>query len=415
MGIENSSRWRVRYTVLSIMIVAWITAFTDRMIISVAMPLIAVDLKLTPLESGMVMSAFFASYSIAQIPGGILADRFGIRRIAVIALLWWSAFTALTGIVATFVQMLVVRFVFGMGEGVYPACAFKATAVWFPKRERATANAFKLAAGPLGAALAPLLGVAIMSFWGWRHIFYVLFIPGVIIAGLFWFFVDDSPTENTRVSAIELEEINAGDAVSSPKAGVGFLQMFADPDIVRYFLILFTFDIAYWGFTTWLPTYLVKGRGFSMVQMGLAASAPFFAGAIGCIVGGWLSDGPFRDRRKLLIIATQLLSAALLAVSFLSTSTLVLVLAQTLAGFCLNAFFASFWALPMNTVPKQIMGVASGFINMAGQIAAFISPVLIGFLVGSSEGQYGYTFLLLVASILVSCLITLLMPRRDTA
>lgn len=405
-------RWKARYTVLSILVVTWVTAFMDRMVISVAMPYVATDLHLSPWESGLVMSAFFASYSIAQIPGGLLGDVFGVRKIATIAMLWWSVFTAVTGLVGNLVQMLVVRFVFGLGEGIYPACAFKATAVWFPKRERATANAIKLAAGPLGAALAPLVVVGIMSYWDWRHAFYVLLVPGVIISALFWIFVPDGPSQSSRVSPQELNEIEDGDCVPSENEGVGFRRIFADPDIIKYFSILFAFDIAYWGFTTWLPTYLVKARGFSMAQMGIATSLPFLAGVAGCIVGGWLSDGLFKNSRKTPIILTQLISAFLLYISYVSDSTMALVTSQTLAGFFLNVFFAAFWALPMNTVSKNVMGTASGFINMAGQIAAFISPLLIGFLVGNSGGKFDQTFALLIISILASCALVFTIPKR---
>ena len=95
-------------------------------------------------------------------------------------MLWWSVFTAFTGAAANLTQMLIARFVFGLGEGVYPACGFKTIAVWFPKKERATANAIRWAAGPLGAALAPLAVVQIVSLWGWRAVFYSLFLNSVI-------------------------------------------------------------------------------------------------------------------------------------------------------------------------------------------------------------------------------------------
>jgi MFS family permease len=373
---------------------------------SVALPYISGEFHLAPWQSGMVLSAFFASYSISQIPGGILADLFGVRRVATISLVWWSAFTALTGAAANFTQMLVARFIFGLGEGVFPSCVFKSIALWFPKRERATANAIKMAAAPLGSALAPLVVVGIMSIWGWRHVFYVLFIPGFVIAIILWLFVANSPAESKYIDAEELSEINEGEQVADGAVTkITMSEVLRQPNILRYFLALFAYDIAYWGFTSWLPTYLVKARGFSMVQMGLAASLPFVAGTVGCVLGGWLSDRFLKNSRKLPIMVSQLAAAFLLGCSYFATSSLVLIVCQTLAGFFLNFFFSTFWALPMNTVPRRLMGVASGFINMAGQIAAFISPILIGYLVGIAGGSFGLTFGLLVGSLLVSCAI----------
>ncbi len=370
-----------------------------------------------PWQGGMVLSAFFASYSISQIPGGMLADRFGVRRVATISLLWWSAFTALTGAAANFTHMLLARFIFGLGEGVFPSCVFKTIAVWFPKQERATANAIKMAAGPFGAALAPLFVVGIMSMWGWRHVFYLLFVPGFAIALILWLFIADSPAESKSVDATELSEIDEGESNGGgPIAKTSMGEVMRQPNIVKYFLALFAYDIAYWGFTSWLPTYLVQARGFSMVQMGVAASLPFVAGTVGCILGGWLSDRVLKDSRKLPIIASQLGAALLLFCSYFATSSIVLIACQTMAGFFLNFFFSTFWALPMNSVPRRLMGVASGFINTAGQIAAFISPILIGYLVTIAGGSFGLTFGLLVGSLLASCAIVMTIsdsPKSD--
>ena len=410
----KSFQWKARHTVLSILFIVWIVSFMDRMVMSIAIPYIAVDYDLSPVEMGVVMSVFFAGYSISQIPGGLLADLLGVRRVATIAMLWWSVFTAITGAAANLTQMLIARFVFGLGEGVYPACGFKTIAVWFPKKERATANAIKFAAGPLGAALAPLAVVPIVSYWGWRTVFYCLFLPGVLIALLFWIFIPDKPSESSRVSPEELGEIEESGVVATQnlEKKVNLLKILKEPNVLNCFFVLFTFDIAYWGFTTWLPTYLVKARGFSMVQMGVAASLPEFAGIVGCIFGGWVSDKHFSNNRRVPIVASQLISAFLLYLTFTANSATMLVIYQTLAGLCLNFFFTTFWALPMNTVSKKFMGVTSAFINMAGQIAAFIAPIVVGYLVGAAGGNYNLSFMFLIASLLVSCAIVFTLPSK---
>lgn len=411
--MAESFRWKARHSMLAVVFVTTIVSFMDRMVMSSMIPYIATDFHLTAFQSGMVMSAFFLSYSIAQIPGGLLADRFGFRVVTTIAMVWWSFFTALTGAASNFVHMLAARFLFGLGEGVFPAASFKAVAVWFPQKERATANAIKLAASPLGAAIAPLVVVAIMSLGSWRTVFYSLFIPGILIAVLFWKFVADKPSLSSRVSPEELAEIEGEDAVNNPTSSKGFKisEAFRQPYVLRYFLVLFAFDIGYWGFTSWLPTYLVKARGFSLVQMGVASSLPFFAATIGCLVGGWTSDRFFSSNRRLPIVAAQLLTALLLYLTFVAESIPMLIVCQTLAGFCLSFFTSAFWALPMNTVPKSLMGAISGVINMAGQIAAFLSPLIVGYLVGTSGG-FASTFVLLVVTILISSALVFTLPAK---
>ena len=405
-------RWKARHTVLAIIFFSWIVSFMDRIAMSVAIPYIAVDFDLSPLAMGVVMSAFFASYSISHIPGGLFADMFGVRKVATIGMVWWSAFTAITGVVANLTQMLTARFVFGLGEGVYPACSFKTVAVWFPKSERAMASSIMLAATSLGAAISPLLVGWIMSSWGWRAAFYSLSLPGALVALLFWIFIPNKPADSKRVSSDELKEIEEDYAGQSSEEKIEYREIIRQPYILKYFFALFSFDIAYWGFTTWLPTYLVKARGFSMTEMGIVASLPFFAGVVGSLLGGWLSDKCFSENRKIPIISTQLLAALCLYLTFASKSEAMLIVWQTLAGFGLKFFFSTFWALPMNTVPRKLMGITSGFINMAAQIAAFISPLCVGYLVGISGGKFSLTFEFMIASIFVSCAIIFTLPNK---
>lgn len=407
---------KARHTVLTILFVTWIVSSVDRMAMSVALPYISSEFLLTPIQSGLLLSTFFAGYSLSQIPGGLLADRFGVRKVATAAMIWWSAFTAVTGAAAAFMQMCIIRFVFGLGEGVFPACAFKTVAVWFPQRERATANAVMLASNPLGVALSPLIVVAIMAAWGWRSVFFCLFAPGLLIALLFWKFIPDQPSDSPFVSRDELRKIDEGDAVADDRISKPRLfEVLKEPSIIQYFLVLFTFDIAFWGFTAWLPTYLVKVRGFSMVQMGLTASVPFFAGTVGSVVGGWASDRFFRHNRRLAIILTELIAALFLFLTFRATTVTMLVIDQAVAGFFLLAFFATFWALPMNSIPKRAMGLASGFINMAGQLAAFVSPLVMGVIVEASGGSYDVALTFLVLALLSSAAIVLTIPRSHAA
>lgn len=409
--------WKLRHSVIAIMFTASIVSFMDRMAMSVVLPFIKADFQLGAFESGAVMSAFFVGYSLSQIPGGLLSDRFGIRRVLTVAMLWWSFFTAITGLVGSFVQMLVVRVLFGAGEGVFPASAFKTVAVWFPKRERATANAIMLSSSRLGAAIAPLVVVALMHIGGWRTVFFSLFIPGLLVTLLCWLFVADSPFTSRRITPAELADFEepAGSEAAPTAAALSIRDVLRQENLLKYCLIYFTFDFAYWGFTSWLPTYLIEARGFSMVQMGIGASLPFLAGTVGCVFGGWLSDRFFSGRRKILIVAAQLSSAALLYLTFISGSTMELYAFQTLAGLTLSIFFAAFWAMPMNTVPKERMGVTSGIINTAGQVAAIISPVCVGYLIEISGGSFALTFAVMIISLLMSCAIAFTLPNTARA
>jgi len=406
-ALENTSfRWKARYSVLAVLFGTWIVCFMDRMVLSTAIPYIADDFHLSPIEMGMAMSAFFFSYALSQIPGGILGDKFGITRVMSVAILWWSAFTALTGAVANLTQMIICRILFGLGEGIFPACSFKTISTWFPTKERATANGVMLASNSLGQGVGPLFVVAIMAAWGWRAVFYSLFIPGMLAVLATWTIVKNRPSESKRVTAGELAEIESHEPVMGT-AKPRISDVFKLKSVWLCFVILLTFNITQWGFAAWLPTYLVKARGFTMIKMGIAASLPFFAGTIGCILGGWLSDKYCQYNRKIPIICAQLLIALCLYVMFTSNDLTTVILCQTLAGGLIFFVIGAFWALPMNSIPKEVMGTAAGVINMAGQLAAFLSPLAVGFLVEQAKGSFNAAFYFLIGGCLVSALIAL--------
>lgn len=402
-------RWKTRHTVLVVLFITYIICYLDRMVMSVAIPYIAKDFNLTPLAMGAVMSAFFASYALCQIPGGILSDKFGSRKVMAAALTWWSAFTAFTGLAGSLASMLWIRLGFGIGEGVFPPAAIKSISNWFPLKERGTAIGWMFSSNALGPALAPLFVVAIMASWGWRAVFYTLFIPGIVAAILAWVIITDKPSESKLISREELAELAADEPAlaTASSSRTSLMDVLRVPIVWQCFLIWFAFDITLWGFMSWLPSYLVQARGFAAVKMGITASLPFFAGTPGLVLGGWVSDTFFKNTRKTPIILTQLAGAWLLYMTYSVEAANLAVAYQTLAGFFLFMAMGSFWALPMSVIPKDAMGRASGIINTGGQIAGFISPMAIGYLVQSSGGSFNTSFMFLIAGTLLSCLVAL--------
>nr|WP_256432804.1 MFS transporter [Novosphingobium sp. SG751A] len=392
---------------------SWIVSYIDRIAMAIAIPYIATDFHLSPVEMGAVMSTFFIGMAVAQIPGGLLADRFGSRKVATFAITWWSALTFATGLAVSLPQMLMIRFAFGIGEGLLPGCSFKTIAAWFPRHERAGANAIKMAAMPLGSALGLLIVGTAISEWGWRAVYHLLFVPGIISAIIFWRVVRDKPSDSNRVDPAEILEIEGDDASEQDvKDYKNIFHLITRYNIWKYVLIYFAFELAEWGFSTWLPTYLLKSRGFSAAELGAVASLPRFAGIAGMLFGGWIASRYFQQSKRLLIVATQLSAVLAIFLTATAESGMVLLVAQTMAGFCLNAFFSSFWAEPMTSIPKSVIGVAGSFITTAGQVAAVISPVIFGFLVGIGDGSFMLAFSFLLVALLVSCALVFTLPGK---
>jgi sugar phosphate permease len=405
---NRQSRWKFRYTVVGILFVTWIVSYMDRMVMSAAIPYIAKEWNLSPSAMGVILSAFFAGYALCQVPGGILADKFGPRRLATIGLVWWSTFTAITGFATSLANMVWIRVAFGIGEGLYPGGALKLISIWFPLKERATANAFMNSSNALGPALAPLFVAVIMAAWGWRTVFYTLFVPGLIMALFIWVYVRDKPSESRHVTEAELAEITSKEPqLGSLAKKAGFLEVMKVPIIWQCFLIWMLFDVMFWGFVSWLPSYLVRQRGFELVKMGITASLPFFAGTIGLNLGGWISDKFFVGKRKQWIIMANLISALFLYLTYTVESANTAVVFQTFAGLFICMAFAGIWALPMNVIPSSIMGTAGGFINLGGQIAGFCSPMIMGFLIQAAGGKFDTAFMFLMGGAIASSMVAL--------
>lgn len=399
------------------LVLCYLVAWLDRMAISMTIPSMQKELGIGAKESGWIISAFFLGYAMFQIPGGALADRFGPRRVILVALTWWSAFTAMTGMVASLPAMLATRFLFGIGEGVFPASVWKVLGNWFTKKNRATANALVLSAIALGPALTPWVLRPMLAEWGWRVCFYVLGAIGVVTYLVAHHFIASSIREAKDVDPAELAAFEA-DARSAAANAEGTLEkttlggLLKEPIIWVLFSVALIKNITMYGWLTWLPTYLEKVRGLDLKGMTIGASLPFVFGTIGCVLGGWISDRWFRGRRKQLIIVCEAFGGVALWTFTRVDDPVMYMVAQCIAGFLLFMATAAIWALPMILLPTKLMGSGSGFINTGGQIGGVLSGILIGSYVSYRGEDYAAGFELMLGALVVATLLILVGIRE---
>ena len=406
--------WRVRYTVLAILLAGWLFSFLDRMVMNIALPYIGDEFGLNNEQKGLIMSAFFVGYALFQIPGGMMADKFGARRVMSFAITWWSVFTSVTGLIFTLPIMLVVRCVFGIGEAAFPAGSWKTIATYFPSKERATATAIQSSVNALGPALATVAAASIIAAFGWRAVFIALGLPGLLIAlGMFFYFRDD-PKDHPGMTQFELDEL-AQDKIDNapPSTGtaagkkVTFSDLLKMPILWQMVLIWFFFDITYWGFVSWLPSYLKAARGFDLKQLATLGSLPFFLGTVGLILGGILSDKikAKGHHRKWLFIPTSLVASIFLYVTYMAESLSGTITAQCIAAFFMFLAFAAFWGIVVDSFPLEIMGTGSATVNFGGQAAGILAGWAVGKLVDLRGGQYDWAFFFLVAGTIAAMLV----------
>ena len=258
-----------RHRVSGLLILLFAITYIDRVCISVAGPRMQEDLGISPVGWGWVTAMFTLSYCIFEIPTGALGDRIGPRRVLTRIVLWWSAFTSLTGAVSNYYLLLFTRFCFGAGEaGAFPNASIVVSR-WFPASQRASMCGVLLMASQIGGAIAPLLVVPIQIRYGWRAAFFVFGATGVIWAAVWYAWFRDSPAEKSGMTAAELAAIGT----SAPAHGHGFpwRMAFRSETVLAMLATAFCYVYVYTFFQTWFHTFLIKGRGFTEGSLLLSA------------------------------------------------------------------------------------------------------------------------------------------------
>jgi sugar phosphate permease len=408
----GSRRWppAERHVVLFVLCLMYFVAYVDRVNISVAGPLMRRDLGLTPLQLGIVFSAFAYPYAAMQIGGGWAADRFGPRAVLAALSVLWAAATIMTGLSWGVASLVACRLIVGVGEGgAFPA-ATRAFTWWLPIGERGFAQGITHSFARLGGAVTPPIVLAIVSRYGWRAAFVVLGAASGAWTLLWVATFRDRPEDHPRVSAAELIAIRAGGA---PPATARTATPWVP--IVRRMWLATAVDFCYgwslWVFLTWLPSYLAEARGFPIGQMALATMLPFLAGVVSDTLGGVVSDAIYRRtgnlrlaRRALLVIGLGGAFAFLVpAVATASAIRAVSLLAC--AFFCLELANAVLWTLPLD-IAGEHAGTAGGMMNAGFGVAGMISPVVFGALI-QRTGRYELPLLVSAALLLAGAVLSL--------
>ncbi|MCW5981357.1 MAG: MFS transporter [Bryobacteraceae bacterium] len=365
-------------------LVAGIT-YLDRVCISVAAPAMMTDLGLTNLQMSYVFSVFAAAYGLFEIPTGWLGDRWGQRKMLTRIVVCWSVFTALTGYVRNFASLIFTRFVFGAAEaGAFPTLA-RALARWFPVTDRGKVNGIMWMGARLGGSAAPPLATLVMLAVGWRYTFVVFGLVGLVWCVVFWFWYRDDPAKHSSVNEAELAYIRGYAAAaearhSDPPKTTPWKRMLLNGNLWALFWMYFATSYGFWFFLTWLPTYLVKEQGLSARASGYYAALPLFVGAVACLSGGALSDwivrrtGSLSWGRRAVGMGGFLFTAVGFGAASVAEGPVAAVICLAFAAGAMDLAVPVAWAACLE-VGGKFGGTATGFMNTASSISAFISPI----------------------------------------
>ncbi|MEX3963087.1 MFS transporter [Paraburkholderia sp. EG286B] len=386
------SRSRVRWWVAGLMWAAIAINYIDRTVLSAAAPRIQSQFHLSAVEMGVVMSAFFWSYALLQLPAGFLADRLGQKKVLGFAVLWWSLATAATGVANGFKSLVALRVALGVGEaGAYPSNAGIASK-WFPRSERATVAGIFDSGSKLGGAIALPLIAAMLTAFDWKITFALTGLLGLIWYVVWQFTFSDSPRDHKRVNPEELAHIESDLLAeqSDRAARPPLRKLLAHRNIWAMCIGFFMINYNSYFFITWLPTYLVKARGMTLMEMGWMASLPLLVSIVVEIFAGWASDRVFASgklsltaTRKLFLVIGLLMASSIGFAAFAdSAAVAVLLLCIAKSGTTVAA--SQVWALPADVAPRNAVSMVAGVQNTVSNIGGVVGPIVTGAIVGAT-------------------------------
>jgi ACS family D-galactonate transporter-like MFS transporter len=384
---KTAVRWKIFVLMLFLITINYI----DRASLSVAMPLISKEFNLDAAAQGFILSSFFWTYALMQIPGGMLADRYKPRIVIAAATIGWGFFQAIAAASTSSFMLILTRLGLGAAEApIYPAGG-KLNAMWMTPNERARGATLLDGGAPLGAALGALvIASLIATFDSWRIAFAVAGIGTVLCGALAWWYIRNSPSEHPSVNEAEAKHIETAhaleDSTDPVSSGRGIGAYFAYRSVWCMCLGWMFFNTVFYGLLTWMPTYLFKVHGLDIKQLGGALFIMFFAGFIGELVGGQIADmwrarggQPNKIFRTLFGIAAIVATISIFSVAYVTDAVVVVALLSSTLFFL--RWCGMYWAIPSILATRNRAGFLGGCMNLGGNIAGITVPIIVGLIV----------------------------------
>lgn len=390
MSERLSSTPRVRAVQRSALIMLLVSGsinYIDRATLAVGNPLIRHDLGLSIADMGFLLSAFLWAYAFAQLPSGALVDRFRPRVLLTVGLSLWSLAQVASGLVGSFGQFYVARLFLGAGEAPQFPTATRVTRDWFNPRSRGTASGIWNSAGPLGTAIGVPLLTALMLAFGWRWMFILMGIAGLVTAGI-WYALYRNPNDITLTDG-EVSYCTEGDPATrrSPVTFREWRMLFKFR--TTWGMIIGYFGCIYmtWIYMAWLPGYLEIQRHMSVKYTGIAAAIPFAWGIAGSVVGGNLADrlicrghGALNSRKYPAGLALIATAAFTVAAAYVQSNALAIACISA-AIFMLYVTSTCSWALSSIAVPPNLTASVGAMMNFGGYLGGALAPTVTGLIV----------------------------------
>ena len=393
-----------RHVVTAFAVALAVVTYVDRVAIAVAAPFISADLGLSKTQMAWALSAFGWAYAVFEIPGGWLGDKIGPRRVLLRIVLWWSAFTAATGLAWSAASLTTIRALFGAGEaGAFPNLT-RVLTTWLPVGERERAQATLWLATRVSGAFTPLLVATLITAVGWHRTFEICGLLGMIWAIAFYRWYRDVPAEHPAVNQAELALLPPARDTAIAHDGVPWRLIFSTPSVWLLSIQYMCLAYGWWFYINWLPTYLHESRGTSLKMGAILSGLPLLLGGAGCLVSATLIPRLARSlgvasARRIVAIAGFVGASACIFVFTRIGDPRQAMIVLGFAGFFNDFVMPAAWAGTMD-IGGRYAGTVSGAMNMMGSIAGASSVLVVGYLLAWT-GNWTLTFYVSAAIYLV--------------
>jgi MFS transporter, ACS family, hexuronate transporter len=403
---------RSRWVPISFLFAGGMINYMDRSALSVAAPLVMKDLRLDAAQLGIIFSSFFAGYALFTFIGGYASDLFGPKRVFALSMSAWSVFCGLTAAAVGFSSLLVVRVLFGCGEGPFSAAANKMVNNWFPPRHIATAIGIANAGTPIGGALAGTVAGWLAVRYGWRTSFVVLAAIGLLWTLCWALVVTDRPA--VQPGQRDLEGLKKAAQRESQPPLSSYLRQ---PTVIATGASFFSYAYVLYFFLSWFPSYLTMSRHLDISRMSLLNAIPWILGTFGLLLSGLVCDLAFLicadllTARKLVLVVCLVLAAICVSLTGLVSSLSWAVALMAVTIFCIYLTGAMYWAIIQDVVRAEHVGAVGGFVHLIANCAGIVGPAVTGFIV-QATGGFTSAFLLAGSVALLGALAVAVFVRR---
>ncbi len=369
-----------RWIILSLVFLGMVISYVDRGNLSIAAPSIMRDFRIEPAAMGVLLSAFFWTYGAFQIPAGAIVDRFGVRSTYAVGFLVWSIASASIALSRGTGQIIGMRMALGLAESIGPLASISFIRNNFAGKDRGLPTSIYIAGQNLGPALGTLVGSILLDRWGWRMMFAITGLGGLIWLP-FWLFA--TPREETVIQAEKEAEVSA-----EPRRWTW--RMVLSNPVFWAMSLAILLSSYYWYFVlTWVPSYMTLARGFSTLEMGRAVSTALFAMALVNVLAGLAVDklaariGVLRARLGFAVAgyAGTMAILFLLVVPNRAWALPILTLAMCATGIGNS----NFWTISQHVPPKNLVGRTIGYLNTVSVGAGAAAPLITGWILGPQK------------------------------